>query len=402
MARAGKGQVLTINSTIPDRSELTRRARDLAPVLRETAPWAEHNRRLHDDAVEALTDAGVLRMRIPARYGGFESDSATMLEVISEIAQADGSAAWNVAAWSMSAWLAGQFPDHVQDEVLTDDARICGVLSPTASAVPSADGVVVNGSWKFISGASHSRWQVALAMAPTPDGSSQWPVMALIPLSELVIDDDWHTMGLRGTGSVTTIADDVFVPADRVLPLMAVLQGSSASALNVLSPMYRVPMIATGCASFSGTAIGLARAALEAFMARLDRKITYTDHLHQRNAQITHSQLAEASMAIEEAESHAGRLAALVDTKGLSGEAWSMLERTRARAYLGRVFSLAKNASTILSDASGGSSIYTTEPLQRTVRDLHALSMHALMHPATNLELYGRVLCGLEPDTLYV
>jgi pyruvate dehydrogenase complex dehydrogenase (E1) component len=79
-----------------------------------------------------------------------------------------------------------------------------------------------------------------------------------------------------------------------------------------------------------------------------------------------------------------------------------MLERTRARAYLGRVFSLAKEAAGILSDASGGSSIYTAVSIQRTVRDLHALSMHALMHPATNSELYGRVLCGLAPDTAYV
>jgi alkylation response protein AidB-like acyl-CoA dehydrogenase len=371
-------------------------------VLRENAQWSEENRRLHEDTIGALTDAGIFRMRIPARYGGYESDAATMLEVISEIAQADGSASWNVAAWSISAWLAAQFPDHVQDQVFTADARVCGVLSPTAAAVPTADGVVINGSWQFISGALHSQWQVALAMGPTPDGASQWPLMALIPLSEMVISDDWHTTGLRGTGSVTTIAKDVFVPADRVLPLVAVLQGNSASEQNVTSPMYRAPMIATGCATFTGTAIGLAKATQDAFMARLDRKITYTDYSSQRDAAITHLQLAEAAMKIEEAESHAARLAALVDTKGASGEEWSLLERTRARAYLGRVFGLAKDAAQIFSDASGGSSIYTTEPIQRSVRDLHALSMHALMHPATNAELYGRVLCGLAPDTVYV
>jgi hypothetical protein len=40
--------------------------------------------------------------------------------------------------------------------------------------------------------------------------------------------------------------------------------------------------------------------------------------------------------------------------------------------------------------------------MQRIERDIRAISMHALMHPTTNLELYGRILCGLEPNTLYV
>jgi hypothetical protein len=41
-------------------------------------------------------------------------------------------------------------------------------------------------------------------------------------------------------------------------------------------------------------------------------------------------------------------------------------------------------------------------PIQRFLRDIQAINLHALMHPNTNLELYGRVLCGLEADTLYI
>ena len=103
------------------------------------------------------------------------------------------------SAWTISTWLACLFPDHVQDEVFaTENVRVCGVLSPTAEATPVEGGVVVNGAWHFISGARHSLWQVIIAMAPTPDGSSMWPVMAVVPLSDLQIVDDWNTMGLRG------------------------------------------------------------------------------------------------------------------------------------------------------------------------------------------------------------
>ena len=63
---------------------------------------------------------------------------------------------------------------------------------------------------------------------------------------------------------------------------------------------------------------------------------------------------------------------------------------------------LSKEAVDILATASGGSSIYSDQPIQRISRDINAVNMHALMHPDTNDELYGRILCGIAPDTLYI
>jgi alkylation response protein AidB-like acyl-CoA dehydrogenase len=352
--------------------------------------------------VDALAASGVLKMRIPLRYGGYESDSATLYQVISKLAEGDGSVAWNAAVWSVGSWVTCMYPDHVQDEVFAEpDTRVCAVLSPTAEARPTSGGLVVNGQWHFISGAWHSNWQAVMAMAPTPDGKDLWPIIGIVPMKDLQILDDWDTAGLRGTGSVSTIAREVFVPADKVLPVPVILQGQYASKLNAGSPVYRQPMMSTGCTSFTGTAIGLAKAAREVFMSRLDRKLTYTTYPSQREAPVTHLQLAEATFKIEEAEAHAASLAAIADSKG-PGDEWTMEERIRARAYLGRVFQLGKETVRIIADASGGTSIYNSIPIQRISADIHALSMHALMHPATSLELYGRVLSGLEPNTMYV
>ncbi|GAB3885222.1 acyl-CoA dehydrogenase family protein [Kibdelosporangium lantanae] len=382
---------------------LVDRVSGLLPVLRSHSEWVEQNRRIHDESLEKLAEAGVFRMRVPTRYGGYETDATTMLDVISEVARGDGSTAWTTAVWAISGWLACMFPDHVQDEVFsTPDVRVCGVLSPTAAAVPTDGGMVVNGQWRFMSGALHSHWQVVIAMGPAPDGS-QWPVMAMVPMSDLRIVDDWYTSGLKGTGSVTTIAENVFVPGDRVLPLVAVLAGQHASQTNATAPIYHTPMVPSGCATFSGVAIGLARAAMASFMERLpDRKITYTDYAHQADAPVTHLNVAEAAMKIDEAEFHATRLATKVDTKNAAAEPWSTVDRVGARAALGRVFRLTKEAVQILGGASGGSSIYLDVPIQRINRDIETLNMHALMHATTNQELYGRVLCGLEPNTLYL
>jgi alkylation response protein AidB-like acyl-CoA dehydrogenase len=393
--------VLTTQS--PPRTELVSRAAELVPLLRTHAQWVDDNRDLHEEVVEALAEAGIFRLRTPARYGGFEADAHTTVDVLAQIGRGCGSTAWNTSVWTISNWLAGMFPDHVQDEVFsTPNVRCCGVLSPTAEAKPTKGGYTVNGRWAFISGARHSQWQVIVAMGPAPDGS-MWPVMALVPMSDLQLVDDWYTAGLRGTGSITTVAQDVFVPADKLLPMPMVLAGQHASETNRQSPVFHTPMVPTGCTTFTGTALGLAKGAMESFLERLPgRKITYSDYADQSAAPLTHLQVAEAAQTIDEAKFHAYRLADKVDHKDAERSEWTVPDRVFARAELGRVFGLVKQAVDVLNTASGGSSVYRDVPIQRIERDIQTLNLHALMHPDTNAELYGRILCGQQPNTNYL
>ena len=388
---------------IPTREQLVRAAADLGPVLRRNAVWQERNRRLHDETIEALAEAGIFRLRVPRRYGGYEADTATLVDVATELGRVDGSSAWTASVYWIPGWMACLFPDEVQDEVFaTENVRVCGTLSPSAFAKAASGGVVLNGKWGFISGALHSHWQVTISVL-VPDEGDPYPIMALVPLSDLHVVDDWATAGLRGTGSVSTVAKDLFVPSARILPLPAVLQGQSASERNAGAAIYRAPLLPVASASSVGTAVGLARGALDLFLKRLaHRKITYTGYEKQREAPLTHLEVAAATLKADQADFHAHRLAAQVDAKGVAGAQWKLEERARARADMGAACRLAKEAVDIVAGASGGSSVYLDVPIQRFSRDLTAINLHALMHPNTNFELYGRVLCGLEPDTLYI
>jgi 3-hydroxy-9,10-secoandrosta-1,3,5(10)-triene-9,17-dione monooxygenase len=387
----------------PPRNDLSHRASELVPFLREKALWMDENRRLADEVVEALVDAGVPRMRMPVRYGGFESDMTTVVEVLSELGRGDGSVSWTAAVWAISTWMVGMFPDEVQDEVFADpDVRICGILSPSAVAVPADGGFIVNGKWSFNTGVQHSTWNTNAAVRPLPEGGYE-PVMTLIPVSDLEVIDDWHTAGLRASGSVTTIAKDVFVPAGRVLAMGPVLQGQHSSQLNADAPIFKAPFMPTACTTVSATALGLAKAARDAFFDRLPgRKITYTSYENQSEAPVTHLQVADAVSTIDEVEFHACRAASMIDSKGPAGEPWTLEERARVRLDLGAACKRAKEAVDILNTASGGSSIYRDVPIQRIERDVQTLNLHAILHPNTNFELYGRILCGLEPNTPYI
>ena len=150
----------------PARPDVVGRVSGLRPLVSRHAAWAEQNRRIHDEVIEALADAGVFKLRTPARYGGYEADTRTLVDVGTELGRADGSTAWTASVYWIPTWMAGLFPQAVQDEVFaTPDVRICGTLSPSAQAAPVDGGVVVNGRWGFISGAHHSQWQEIVAVA---------------------------------------------------------------------------------------------------------------------------------------------------------------------------------------------------------------------------------------------
>ena len=62
----------------PSGKEIVQRVADIMPVLRANARWGEQNRRLADEVVDAMIDAGVVRLLVPSQYGGYEADARTV------------------------------------------------------------------------------------------------------------------------------------------------------------------------------------------------------------------------------------------------------------------------------------------------------------------------------------
>src|SRR5919201_1430278 len=110
---------MVVTATAPAREELVRRASELVPLLRERAAWSEENRRIHEESIEALAEAGIFKLRVPARYGGYEADTRTLVEVATELGRADGSTSWTASVYWIPTWMVGMFPDAVQEEVFS-------------------------------------------------------------------------------------------------------------------------------------------------------------------------------------------------------------------------------------------------------------------------------------------
>jgi len=394
-------QASQTTAELPTEHGLIDRTRELLPLLRENAARTEELRRVADENVAALIDAGVFRMTVARHYGGYESDLETQYEVLSAIATACPSTSWVATILTAMLWLAGTFPDEAQDEVFADPrVRVASVFSIGGAARAVDGGVVLSGRWPFNTGCHHAQWAILAALLEDPAGAPV-PVNVLIPYGELTILDDWHATGMAGTGSNTTLADEVFVPAHRILAVPALMAHELPSARNRAATYWDKPFVPWLIAQAAGTPVGVAQGAFEAFMERLPgRAITYTDYALQAEAPITHSQVGEALMKIDSADAHGRRANDLVERHSAAGA--TIETRVRARTHAAYATLLAREAVDILYQASGASAIQASVPIQRYQRDIQALSNHAFMAAPTALELLGRVVCGLPPNTIFL
>ncbi|MFD5846515.1 flavin-dependent monooxygenase [Streptomyces chartreusis] len=386
-------------------TDLVARVRALGPLVREHAPRTEQERRVVPEVAAALTDAGVHRMNVPRRYGGYQSRPRTQVDTIAAIAESCGSTAFKTVIQAGCSYIAALFPDEAQDEIFTGpDVKVGGTLIPDATAVRTDGGYLVNGTSGFATGCHDADWHL-LTVRVEPESGEGPPetLWTAVPMAELEILDDWYVSGLAGSGSNSVVARDVVVPAHRVLPVGPLLAGESPSKANADDPFYRMPVLLMFCAWTAPNALGLARSALAEFTGRSRRRgITYTFHQRQNEATVTHLQAAEAAMKISCAELLTADFVSVIESRAESGEPYTPEERTRIRAQSGYVARLCKEAVDLLASASGASSLHRDVPIQRTVRDAHALNLHSFVNPATNLEIHGRVLSGLDPGTPFV
>lgn len=380
--------------------DLVSRAAAIVPTLRANGRRTDEDRKVADENIALLKDSGILRMFRPERYGGIETDIRAKTAVMAEIARGCASTAWVSTIYVDLNWLTGLFPDAAQDDVFADpDVLITATLRPGGEATEVEGGYAVTGRWHFNSGCLHADWCAQPAMRQGPDGPE--PALFLMRYSELVIEDDWHTYGLRGSSSNTVRAEGVVVPAHRVLPLGPALHGHHRSELNT-GPTYRVLPPHFINTSMAPTALGVARGAHELFMERVhNRGITYTGYGRQSDAAITHFQVAESALKIDAAEALVYRVADTIDRHAVSGEPFTTEQRARVRGTTGFAIQLCTEAVEILRNGSGATSIMLDVPIQRFARDMQALNVHAMGHPNSGLELYGRVLCGLDPNSMW-
>jgi alkylation response protein AidB-like acyl-CoA dehydrogenase len=355
-------------------------AREIAELARGMAEDIDSARRLPPELVEALRDSGLMRAGAPVEVGALELPAGTALRCAEEVARGDASAGWCVSIGITSTLLVAYLPPESRDELFGNGRGLAaGVWAPQGKARRVPGGVVVSGRWAFCSGITHA--DVLFAGCVLEDR----PAVVALPTEQLQILDTWHTLGLRGTGSHDTVAEEVFVPDNRVLSIF--------DGPVIDRPLYRFPPFGFFAACITAAAMGNARAAIENFveLASTKKGVAASRTLAERSTiQVA---VATADSALEAARAGYYQAIDAAWQASLDGPAVPLEARTRIRLAATHGARVSADVVRTMYDLAGGSAIYDGAPLQRRLRDAFTATAHFQVNEASR-ELPGRILLG--------
>ncbi len=386
---------------IPSADELVARARALARKLRERAVRAERERNIPQESVDEFIASGLIHTLQPKRWGGYEHDHEVAFNVAVELGKSTcGSSAWCLNYLADHACMLALFPEEAQHDVWSRDKAACVATSaaPTGKVRAVPGGYRLDGRWSWCSGLRHSQWIMIGGLVQRASEDHPDMRLYLVPVSQVKQDDTWYCAGLRGSGSNTSVLDDVFVPEHRSVSFSALREGCSPGSKVNTNPIYRTPFIAVHSYALLGPVLGLARGGYADFTDwTRKRYLTYTQLAIAQHVPVQ-IRIAEIAAQIDAAELLARRAFALAraDYSGMSLETRTLLRRDFTFAMRSL-----REAMDELVKISGSSGLLDDNSVQRCWRDAHAISSHVVMNWDVPAENFGRMEFGLPLNPAY-
>jgi alkylation response protein AidB-like acyl-CoA dehydrogenase len=385
--------------------EALARAVALTPLLRERSKATNEMRRVPAETMAALVEFGLTRIVQPARYGGLEGDLETFARVVFQLARGCGSAGWVYSVLAIHSWLVGMFPDQAQQDVWgkNPDALVASSFLPGGTCERVAGGYRVTGKWGFSSGCENSDWVIIVVFLGMKEGTPPLPDlrMLLVPLAECAIDDDWHVLGLRGTGSKSVVIRELFVPEHRSLDFFAAREGKGPGRAVNPGPLYAIPAFATFPICLAAPAVGIGWGAIERFKEHVKANAAKSTRQSMATYPTIHMRFAEASAMVDAAELLLRRDLRDTMDNAIAGNDMTTEMRIRSRRDHGYAALIAGQAVEKLFRACGGTGIFDSFELQTSYRDVNATAAHL----GTNWDIagssFGSIALGGPPGELW-
>ena len=385
--------------------QLIERARKLIPTLRERAPEADQLRTVPAASIEDFKRAGFYRTLQPKRFGGYQFGHRTFCEVMKNIARGCPSSGWVLCLTSAHTFHMSAFPEAGQIEMYGDDGdfRAPLIFAPQGKAVPVDGGYQVSGRWDYNSGGEHANWLVVGATVPgdDPKGPPSDVRMTFLRRDDYDIFDNWHVMGMRGTGSKQAVVDNVFVPAQRTVSQPAWFKGEAPGYGVHDDPFYRTPPMEMFCSELSSICVGVGEAAIDAFVDRvMTKRSAFPPFYELRHDHNTQRILGRARAHVDAADAlldcilrtHQGYTDdAAAGKKGFSAES-----RRRVMMMTQQIEQNVRQAMDLLIDGSGTSAVRQGEPMERLYRDFATIRTHYIFGADRTAENWGATALGLD------
>lgn len=380
------------------RDDAIARARELAANLADRRAETEALRRVPDATMEELVASGLMRMNQAARWGGPELGTEAAVQVIAEIAKGDASAGWVFGLIASHFWLVCLFPPEAQEEMWGSDPSVMMSSSfvATEGSFERVDGGYrVSGRWPFSSGSNHCTWaMLGIVLPPAAPDEMPTLVWGLVPRDDYEVDDDWRTVGLRGTGSNTLIVRDAFVPDHRCINPWEVSAGTAPGSASNPSPLFRLPFGPALAYYLSAPALGAAERTFDDWVGYISSKRQVFTGAEVGKQQPTLIRAGELSAQLAAARLLMTDTPRAIDEAILQGPLDQEL-RVRSGRNATYAVRLCVDVVERCMQFSGGTGLFEHHPVQQGWRDVHGVAAHVGFGVDNAYGTYGNLLLGL-------
>jgi alkylation response protein AidB-like acyl-CoA dehydrogenase len=375
--------------------------RALEPVIRKHSDEAEQNHRLSQPVVHAMASAGLFRMWVPQTLGGLEVDPLTFYRVVEEVSRVDGSTGWCLFIGGATVVMGAYLGDRAAEDVYGRDPLnvVAGSIAGFGKAVAQKDGYLLSGRWPYASGCQHSGWFMGFSHVMegdhprlTPAGVPEvWVVH--VPAEKVgILADTWDVSGLAGTGSHDFVVEQAFVPASYTWRF-----GPGAElGKHYQGLLYRYPFAALLRLPMSAVALGIAQGAIDACLALAPTKRAVVGPGVLRDHPQFQARFAEAVAMLSSSRAWLHTALQRAWDTTLAGGSASPAERGELALAGLNATRQAAEAVQLVYMLAGGTANYRRSSLQRSMRDVHAVTQHVGMS-VLQYEDAGRMVLGLEP-----
>lgn len=375
---------------------------DFVARLAERAPEAESLRRLPAATVADLAESRFTDLLVPTCYGGQQAAFPAILDPVRRMAHGCASSAWTIGFYTLHNWMLALFEEQAQAEAFATRPFLAPApLAPTGRGLPAQGGVRLSGRWSWATGAMDANWVIVGALCGADDAI--YPALALLPASEVTVEDVWHTDGMCATGSNDIAVADVFVPEHRLVRVVDIYGGTAPGSALHNSPTYRWPMVPALSLLAAMPALGSAERVTEIYAGRLSERVLAYEGVMQRDKPIAQAHLGEAQVRLRALHGLLGQTVDTIESAVATGDRIPRRMRAEARLSAAHIVRESREVIALLLSASGAGAHFLTNPLQRAKRDVDVLSGHVIFDYDTSRELAGALAIGAKiPPTAMV
>lgn len=370
----------------------------LQPMFRKNAQQAREERKVPQENIQALQDAGFFLALQPAAWGGYEMDPQDFFRMQIAIAEACMSTAWAGGIVSVHAFQIALMDQRAQTDVWGEDihTRASSAYAPMGKVEVVEGGFKFSGRWGWSSGCDHCTW--VLLGGILPDGTYR---TFLLPRSDYEIVDTWQVMGLEGTGSNDIVVKDAFVPDYRTHKQTDGFAGTNPGVTDDSAMLYQLPWAQLFIRVVSTPAIGAARDALNLYRDLVTKKAS-GDITKLAGDTGTQMRIAEATNSLDEMHAILMRNFDSMQALLRAGETIDIESRILYRYQASLVIEKSMAVVDSLFSSAGGSSVFLGSQIQKRFMDIHTARAHVANNPTSFARNLGAVALGADNSDFFV